>query len=214
MKSDGGKGSPEAEIKHWIAATDLHRAPSLTADYEELAGILPGTKPYEANVRRYLDSWKAYWGEYIPALMATKAVPDGKGWGAYPNLAGEIKTDASQVFNVMVESFTPATVKGVIFISSQKMVEADQGAAFGEQMAALANGWKDQFACPDPVFFYTIPNATLAPKITKPQGIQGRSIAMETSSFPLAKPSGKNAVAQQDPLPAALIERVLTEVYK
>ena len=65
------------------------------------------------------------------------------------------------------------------------MVEADQGAHFGEQMAALANCWKEKFACRRPaVFFYTIPSSTLAPKITKPKAIKGRSIAMEINSWP------------------------------
>ena len=214
MQSAGGKGNPEAALKHWIAAEDLGRAPSLHADFEQLGSMFPGTKPYANNVQRYLNEWKKYWSEYIPALMATKAVPDGAAWGSYPNLAGLVTTDASQVYNVLVDSFTPADLKGIIFMSSKTMVEADQGAHFGEQLAALANSWKEKFACPDPVFFYTVPDASLAPKITKPEGIQGRSIALDINSWPLENAVSKDPKPAEDPVPAALIEKVLTEVYK
>lgn len=214
MQSAGGKASEQAALKHWIAAEDLGRAPSLKADYDQLASMFPGTKPYQANVRRYVNEWKKYWGEYIPALMETKAVPDKAAWGSYPGLAGLINTDASQIYNVMVDSFTPADLKGIIFMSGKPMVEADQGAHFGEQLAALANGWKEKFACPDPVFLYTVPAASLAPKITKPEGIKGRSIAMEINSWPLDKAGSKDPVPVLDTLTAPLIEKVLTEVYK
>ncbi|HEX5791296.1 MAG TPA: sialate O-acetylesterase, partial [Luteolibacter sp.] len=214
MQSAGGKDTEQAALKHWIAAEDLGRAPSLKEDYDQLASMIPGTKPYEANVQRYLNEWKKYWGEYIPALITTKAVPDGKGWGSYPDLAGLVKTDASQVYNVMVDSFTPANFKGIIFMSGKPMVEADQGAHFGEQLAALANSWKERFACPDPVFLYTIPSASLAPKITKPADIKGRSIALEINNWPIEKAGKKDAKPTDDPVPAAVIEKVLGEVYK
>lgn len=214
MQSAGGKGNELAALKHWIAAEDLGRAPSLKEDYEQLASMFPGTKPYEANVQRYVNEWKKYWSEYIPALMETKAVPDKAGWGGFPGLAGLVKTDASQVYNALVDSYTPADLKGVIFISSNVMVNDDQGAHFGEQLAVLANSWKEKFACPDPLFLYTVPAASLAPKITKPDGITGRSSAMEINSWPLEKVVGKDSVPVLDPVTAPLIEKVLTEVYK
>jgi sialate O-acetylesterase len=214
MQSAGGKGNEQAALKHWIAAEDLGRAPSLKEDYDQLASMFPGTKPYEANVQRYMNEWKKYWSEYIPALMETKAVPDKAGWGGFPGLAGLVKTDASQVYNVMVDSFTPADLKGIIFISGKIMVEADEGAHYGEQLTALANSWKEKFACPDPLFLYTVPGASLAPKITKPEGIKGRSLAMEINSWPLEKTVGKDSVPVLDPMTAPLIEKVLIEVYK
>jgi hypothetical protein len=107
----------------------------------------------------------------------------------------------------MVDSFTPAGLKGVIFMSAKAMVEADEGTHFGEQLAALANSWKEKFACPDPVFLYTVPGASLAPRITRPEGIKGRSIAMEINSWP-----NPTAPATNDWF--ALIEKVMGEVYK
>ena len=71
MQSASGKDSKDAELKHWIAGEGLNRAPSLMADFEQLESVRPGTKQYEAEVGRYLNAWKKYWGEYIPALMTT-----------------------------------------------------------------------------------------------------------------------------------------------
>ena len=95
------------------------------------------------------------------------------------------------------------------------MVEADQGALFGEQMAALANSWKAKFACEDPHFIYTIPSSALAPKITQPKAIEGRSVAVEINNWPGAKSGDpKNPVPAEDAAMSALIEKVLGEAYK
>ena len=183
MQSSAGKGVVEPALKSWIDWEYLDRTPSLMADYEQLAGLRPGTKYYEANVRRYVDAWKRYWGEYIPALMNTKAVPDGIAWGTYPTLGGAVTTEASQVYNVMVSPFTPGSFRGIIFLANQQMVADDEGPYFGEQMSALANCWKEKFGCEDPQFIYTVPGKTLAPKITPPGKIKGRSTGVEISSW-------------------------------
>lgn len=83
----------------------------------------------------------------------------------------------------MVCSFTPASLKGIIFLTGEQMVAADEGAHFGEQMSALANCWKEKFACEDPQFIYAIPSKTLAPKITAPTGIKGKATAVEISDW-------------------------------
>jgi hypothetical protein len=183
MQSAGGKGGEDPELKGWIAAECLDGAPSLMSDYEVLAAMRPGNKYFEANGRRYLDAWKRYWGEYIPALIRTKAVPDGVAWGSFPTPGGSIKSDAAQVYNVMVCSFTPASLKGIVFLTGKQMVAADEGARFGEQMSVLANCWKAKFGGPDPQFIYTIPGKTLAPKITPPTGIKGRSTPVEITDW-------------------------------
>ncbi len=181
-KKNPRKSVPAPQLKHWFPAECLDQAPSLMSDYETLASVRPGNKYYEASLRQYLNDWKKYWGEYIPALMNTKAVPDGRAWGSYPGL-GSVNSDASQCYNVMVSSFTPGNFKGVIFLASPYMVEADQGALFGEQMTALANCWKAKFACEDPAFIYTIPSKALAAKITPPSGIKGNVKAVEVNDW-------------------------------
>lgn len=202
MQSAGDKDTAEADLKMWIAPEYLDRAPSLMPDYEQLASIRPGTKYYDANVRAYIGAWKKYWSEDVPVMINSKAAPEGVKWGNYPRLGESVKTDASQVYNVMVSSFMPANIKGIIFISSKKMVEGDQGLHFGQQMSALANCWKEKFACPDPVFIYTVPDKALAPKISEPKDINGMSKAVEVSDCSLVVGLAKT------------IEQVMTEVYK
>jgi hypothetical protein len=204
----------ELDLKHWIAPNALKQAPSLMEDYRQLARGKPGTPEYSENARNYLAAWKKYWAEYIPQMITEKRVPDGNAWGVCPNLAGSVTTGASQAYNLNVSPFTPASIKGIIFLAGAEMVRQDQGANFGEQMSVLANGWKETFAlrqdsgqaCPDPIFFYTIPSSTLAPKITKPDKIKGRSSALEISSWPSAKTADNAAWT-------ALIEKVVGEAY-
>lgn len=179
MQSAAGKGAVEPELKHWIPSDGLNGAPSLLSDYEQLAAVRPGNRYYEANVRNYLAAWKSYWGEYIPELIRTKAVPDKAPWGKFPSLTASVTTDASECYNVMVAPFTPASFKGIVFLAGKQMVAADQGQHFGEQLSALANGWKEKFGCEDPLFIYTLPDPSLVPKITPPKGIKGKSTAVE-----------------------------------
>ena len=63
------------------------------------------------------------------------------------------------------------------------MLQQDQGANFGPELSALANCWKDWFACPDPCFLYTTPGKKLAPKITQPTAIKGRSVGVEIDDW-------------------------------
>lgn len=207
MQSVGGKDVAEPELKYWIDEQSLQQAPSLADDFKQLAGMDPATEYYAAFARSYLAAWKTYWSEYIPKLIAEKRAPDGIAWGTYPSFGGTITTEASQSYNVLTCPFTPGSFKGILFLSSEAMFKKDQGANFGEQFTVLANSWKAKFASPDAVFFYTIPSSTLAPKITPPKAIQGRSLALVIDRWPTAKaPAGTDW--------SALIDRVVGEAYK
>jgi sialate O-acetylesterase len=202
-------------LKQWIAADDLRLAPSLRDDFNQLEALKPGNPLYAANGRAYIAAWRKYWSDYIPQIIAGKHVPDGAVWGSYPGLSASATTEASQAFNVLVHSFWPGSFKGILFVSGESLFKDDQGANFGEQFTLLANSWKTKFACPDPVFVYTIPSSTLAPKITRPKAIQGRSVAMEINSWLSPKATGKpdpKAGGKSDW--TALIEKVMGEVYK
>jgi len=183
MQSEGGKGAVSPELKSWIPAEALNQAPSLLADYENLAALRPGTEQYLANGRRYLAAWKAYWSEYVPQLIATRRVPDGKAWGSYPTFASSVTSKAGQTYNALVHSFTPAALRGVAFIAGPAMVQQDGGATYGEQLSALANGWKQRFGGGDLDFVYTLPSRELAPRLTKPEQIKGRSAAVEVQDW-------------------------------
>ena len=188
MQTSASKGKPDqTQIKHWIAAEDLNQAPSLMDDYKQLAALRPGNEYYDANARRYMNAWKAYWGKYIPELMATGKVPDARAWGSYPSFAAKVDTTASHVYNVMVHSFTPAALKGIVFIPGPAMVESDQGANYGEQLSALANSWQARFGTDKATFFYGQPSPSLAAKITKPTAIKGPSQAIKIDVWPSAK---------------------------
>jgi hypothetical protein len=214
MQSAGGKEVAETELKHWIPAVALKLAPSLADDNKQLAGLEPGSEYYAAFGRNYIAAWKKYWSEHVPKLIATKRVPDGRAWGIYPAFGGKITTEAAQSFNVMTHPFTPASVKGIIFLTGEAMFKQDQGANFGEQFTALANSWKAKFACEDPLFFYTVPGPALAAKISKPGKINGRSVAVEINTWPLANPKDKAAGAAVNQQMQGLIEKVINEAYK
>jgi hypothetical protein len=116
-------------------------------------------------------------------------------------MKSSITTTASQIYNVMVHSFTPASFRGVIFFPAKDVFAKDQGALFGEQLSALANGWKESLGGADLHFFYAIPTSALAAKITKPQQIKGKSTGVEFSSW-------NNAADVQK-----LMDQAIQEVY-
>ena len=182
MQTVKGKGESDAAIKEWIAPEHLGLAPSLKTDFEELAAIRPGNPFFDANVRRHIADWKNLWGEYVPEMMATKRVPDGVPWGSYPTMGSSVKTKASQTYNVLTVSFTPAALKGIVFLTGPDMVAEEQGAVYGEQLAALATSWKKRFGG-DPAFFHSTPSKELAPKITAPSGISGKHTAIPVNAW-------------------------------
>ncbi len=201
-------------LKLWIAPEDLQKSASLLDDYNQLESRNPGNPLYVTNGRKYIADWRKYWSTYIPQMIASRSVPDGVAWGSYPALASSVTTEASQAYNVLVASFWPGSYKGILFVSGESLFKQDQGASFGEQFALLANSWKTKFACPDPAFYYTIPSSTLAPKITKPQTIQGKSAAVEIANWPSVKGKGKDATSAVDAGTTAVLEKVMSEVYK
>jgi len=215
------KGEPainRIDLKSWISPDYLKLAPSLLADYKDLGAVTPGNPYYNVNVRRYIASWKTYWSEYVPQMMKSKQVPDGAAWGGILNLSSSVSSTASQAYNVMTHSFTPADFKGIVFLASDAMVAKDQGANYGAELSALANCWKAKFGGEDPHFFYTIPNKALAPKITRPTKIKGKSTACEISHWLTARRNGRdidqNAAAAANRQLFRLIELVVREAYK
>jgi len=215
------KGKPAVnpiDVKSWISVDYLDRAPSLMADYRDLAAVRPGNPYYNANVRRYIAAWKKYWQEYVPEMMATKRVPDGAAWGGILSLSSSVSSTASQAYNVMVHSFAPGSFKGIVFLCSEKMFEKDQGAKYGPELSVLANCWKDHFASgqggEDPHFFYTIPSKALAPKITRPKKIKGKSTAYEIGHWLTAKRGDQKDLAVVNTQLLALIDLAVKKAYE
>lgn len=203
----------DLELKHWMNVPSLANAPSLKADYKDIAAVTPGTPYYKENAERYVEAWKTYWGSYIPEMIATKAVPDGAAWGSYPQFAGTVDTDATQVHNCLLLSFKHTQLKGIVFMSEASNVAKGDGAHFGEQMSALANGWKRFFKGEkDPHFVYTIPTRELAPKITKASDIKGASSAFTVSAWPEKTNRGNYVSGEQEAL-KGLVEAVVEAAY-
>jgi len=184
MQAKAGKGQPSPPIENWVGPDSLKDAPRLMEDYKTVGSKYPNNPYYNANVRRYITDWKRYWGEYIPAMMQTKAVPDGGSWGWFPSPAPTVgDSKATWTYNIYVYPFAPAALSGVVFLSSESMVEDDQGANFGPEMSALANCFKSEFGDEDVNIVYTIPGKALAPKITVPKKIKGPSTAVEIGDW-------------------------------
>ncbi len=211
MQVAGGKDAVNPPLAGWIKAEDLETAPSLASDYDQLMSIVPGTPQYAAEAKRYVIMWKRYWGHDVPAIIRTKAVLDHKPWGSYPKFGSEVKTTASENYNVMVESLTPGSFKGIVFLAGPGTVQADEGKFFGEQLSALAASWKKRFGCEDPFFIYTLPSSDLAPKITAPASIPGKSKAIDMTQWPKAD---KKAAKENTDILLGFIDAIVTEAYR
>jgi hypothetical protein len=182
------KARKDIPIKNWIAPGFLKDAPSLMNDYKTVGSQYFDNPYYLANVRRYIAEWKAYWGEHIPVMMQTKAVPDGSSWGKLPSPKPQVgDSTATFEYNVYVHCFTPAALSGILFLTGESMVADDQAANFGSEMSALANCFKIRFTLwqegEDIPFIYTVPSKALAPRLTQPKAIKGKSTAVELSDW-------------------------------
>ena len=174
----------DAPINNWIPANSLKDAPSLMEDYKTVGSKYRDNPYYLANVRRYVAEWKQYWGEHIPAMIETKAVPDGSTWGKIPSPKPQVgDTKACWTYNVFVHSFTPMQLSGIVFLSGESMVADDQGANFGTEMSVLANCFKTRFGGDDVPFIYTVPGKSLASRITQPKAIKGKSEVVEINDW-------------------------------
>ena len=175
-------------LKNWIAPSFLKDTPTLMPDYKTIGSQYFDNPYYLANVQRYIKEWQAYWGEHIPAMMQTKAVPDGSSWGQLPSPKPDIgDSTATFEYNVYVHCFTPAALSGIVFLTGESMVADDQGANFGPEMTVLANSFKTRFSLwqddEDIPFFYTVPGKALAPKLTPPKAIKGKNTAVKLDDW-------------------------------
>jgi hypothetical protein len=205
MQTGVAKGEENPRLKSWIPSNALQEAPTLMDDYQKRASVVPGNQYYDANARRYVDAWKVYWSDSIPRMIASKSVPDGAGWGSFPRLASDVTTDASQTYNILVHSFTPAGIRGTLFVTSPEMFKEDQGSSFGEQITVLANSWQKRFDSAGAGFFYTVPDQKLAPKITPAGKITGPSTAVTVEVWPSTDPTGQQVIK--------ILDQLVTAVY-
>lgn len=139
MQNVANKNQANPPLKSWIPFEALADAPSLADDYRILGASYPGSPSYNANLHRYIKDWQAYWSDYIPAMIETRRVPDGLAWGAYPVQAVKGETsEATQSYNVMMHSFTPTALKGVLFFAGDEITSEIN---YDEQAKALKASW-------------------------------------------------------------------------
>jgi hypothetical protein len=171
-------------LKNWISPDFLKETPSLMEDYKTVGSVYRDNPYYLANFKRYIAEWKTLWADDVPAMIKTKAVPDGSSWGNIPSPKPQVgDSKATWTYNVFVNSFGPLAHSGVIFLTGESLVAADQGANFGPEMSVLANCFKAKFGATDVPFIYTVPAKSLAAKITQPQAIKGNSKAVELNDW-------------------------------
>jgi hypothetical protein len=174
----------DPELKKWISPDFLKETPSLMEDYKTVGSVYLDNPYYLANVRRYIAEWKSYWAESVPPLIETKSAPAGSAWGQFPSPNPQVgDSKATWTYGVYVHNFAPTALSGVIFLSSEPLIAADQGANFGPEMSVLANCFKAKLGASDVPFIYTVPAKSLAPKVNQTKGIKGNSQAVELSDW-------------------------------
>jgi len=212
---------PELKTKYWIGHEWLKQAPSLTADYVALQLRFPDNQAYLENIERFIADWKTFWNTVPPQVLETKGFPPGQGTMVFPSIAAGKDSPATQTYNQLIAGFSPGNFKGVIFLGGKSLFNKDKGAHFGPEFSVMANCWKESFAlrqdsgqvCDDPCFFYTIPCKALAPKITLPRNITGRSAAYEIGHWLTAKPGNTNDMAVVNRQLMGLIDLAVGEAY-
>ena len=76
-------------------------------------------------------------------MIETKRVPDGSAWGVLPSQATKGETsEATGSYNVMVHSFTPSALKGVLFFRTPEAFESEQAEA---HFKLLMKSWNERF---------------------------------------------------------------------
>ena len=184
MENAGGKGATNPDIKSWMPPEYLKNAPSMMEDYKTVGSQYPDNPYYAKSLREFITTWKKYWAVEIPNLIKTKKNKEGANWGSYPT-AGKTAaaSTASRTYNSMVHSFTPATLKGIIFFTNENMSKSNDGKDLASEISALANSYQEKFANSDSSFFYTVPSSKLVSGATKPKGIKSNSTGVELNSW-------------------------------
>lgn len=178
----------EALLSHWMSPNALKDSPSTLKDYKTVGSQYPDNPYYLENVRRYIEDWKSFWGDYIPKMMEAKAVPEGaewgESWGQYPSpkpVIGDSK--ATYVYNIYLAPFAPTAIKGAVFLTGESMMGDSNGANFGAEMTALANCFHKELGDADAPLIFTAPSKKLVSGITPTKGINGKHQVIEIEDW-------------------------------
>lgn len=98
-------------------------------------------------------------------------------------------------YNVLVSAFSPGSIKAILCLTGKGFMDDAEGADFGLRFAIMANCWKETFSRStssgqahgqegvDPHFVYVMPSGKLAPALTRPNGISGKSTPIELDEW-------------------------------
>ena len=204
-------GSPP--IKDWVGYEYLPEISAWKADADELKPLYASDPAaFLANARTYIEDWQAYWKNVAndPAFET----------GAMPGFPGAkpAQTSATKIYNQSICAFSPGNFKGILSLTGKGFVAEDEGANFGPQFTVAANCWKDAFArgneVIDPHLIYAMPSKAMAPKLTTPKGIKGKSTAIELKAWPVLKtdPKTRQPIVGDDL--KAFLDKAVETVYK
>jgi len=203
-------GSPP--IKDWVGYEYLPKIPAWKADAAELKPLYAADpEAFLANARTYIGDWKGYWKSVAtdPAFET----------GAMPRFPGavSVETSATKIYNQSICGFSPGNFKAILSLTGKGLVADGEGANFGQRFAVAANCWKETFArgseVIDPHLVYAMPSKALAPKLTKPEGIQGKSTAVELKAWPAIKTDPKTRLPIVGDDLKALLDEAVQAVY-
>ena len=217
--------TPALPTKAWAGYETLKKIPAWKADVEQLKPMYeqnPAT--FQANTSAFITLWKDYW-------KSVAANPYFES-GAIPRFPGAVKvsTNAATAYNQSICAFTPGSFKAVLCLTGKGLLDENEGADFGRRFPVIVNCWKDAFAwgkqTSAPHFVYSLPTKDLAPKLTKPSGINGVSTAIELKKWPVATyktvdtvdPKTKRRIRTYNLVPdadmSAFLDSAIKAVYK
>ena len=203
----------DVPIKGWVGYKWLNNVPAWKADADQLLSrYSPDPKVYANNAETFIKDWQSYW-------MSISTDPAFKS-GALPRFPGAkaVKTPATMTYNMLIAAFGPVNFKAAICLTPKSFIGDDQGAAFGPQFAVMANCWKETFAAGDKDvdthFIYTMPGKKLAPKVTKPAAIKGKTTAFEMNEWLAPGYDGKTRQSVVGDGLAKFLETAVNTVYK
>ncbi len=199
-------------IKEWTGFEHLSKITAWLPDHEQLSPRhAPDPNAYVTHAEAYVQNWREYWKK----VQSDPTFHTGNMAG-FPG-ATSVETRATTIYNQSICAFSPGNFTAILCLTGKDFVADDEGAGFGEQFAVMANSWKETFArgreVIDPYFIYAMPGKELAPKITAPKGIKGRSMAYAVQEWLAIGRGGNVGEGTGGEVLGGLIDAAVNAVY-
>ncbi|MDT8390735.1 MAG: hypothetical protein RRC34_09545 [Lentisphaeria bacterium] len=176
-------------IKDWVGYEYLKLLPDWKADVDALKPLYArDPQEFMRSAEAYIHSWQAYWQTVQVDPARSGALP------VFPG-SDHIETSATMTYNQLISAFSPGNFKAILCLTGKGFMDDAEGVDFGPRFAIMANCWKETFARStssgqahgqegvNPHFVYVLPSGRLAPALTRPAGIMGRSTSIELDEW-------------------------------